>query len=177
MAATLSIVEQNGPSATPTAVIDPANLNFGSIAQAALDPSAYPITAQTGGASYEKWFRLFLSALGGSTRIDNLKAWISNLGGGYLTGESVACNFVTTGYAAASYPSGGPSESTSAVATTAAPTAAPASANVGIGGTLSGTMTSTGVYSDWMVVQLQVTASTPAGATNQKTFTIQWDEV
>jgi hypothetical protein len=47
---------------------------------------------------------------------------------------------------------------------------------MGIGGSLSGQITSAPAYSDYIVLQLDVTESTPAGAVNQKTITFQWDE-
>ena len=56
------------------------------------------------------------------------------------------------------------------------PQAEPASANLGIGGSLSGQVTAAPAYSDWGVLQLDVSNLTPAGALNQKTFTFQYDE-
>lgn len=176
MGATVVIAERNGPSASSTESLDPANLNFGSIDQTELVPASYPIVAQTDGHAYEKWLRFYVSDMGGSTIVDNLKVWVSNLGGGWKTGEGISCNLITSGYAAATYPTAGPIQTDSSVATNAIPESEPGSANLGIGGSLSGTIESVPAYSDYMVLQLDVSASTPSGSVNQKTITFQWDE-
>jgi len=54
VAATVVVAEKNGPLASSTESIDVANVNFGSVDQAALNPSAAPITAQLDGHSFEK---------------------------------------------------------------------------------------------------------------------------
>ena len=176
MPATVVIAEQNGLLASPVETLDIANINMGDSASAVLTPATYPITAMADGHAYEKWLRFYVSAMGGSTVLDNFKVWLSSLGGGYKTGEGMSTNLRTSGYSAASYPSGGPVKTNSAVATQVMPVAEPSGPNVGIGGLLAGTITVAPVYTDWMVFQLDVTASTPAGALNQKTFTLQWDE-
>lgn len=177
MAATVDISETNGPSASQVETTDISNLNFGSDDSAELTPATYPITAQADGHGYEKWIRYRVSALGGSTQIDNLKCWISNLGGGYKTGEGVSTNMRESGYSAATYPTGGPVDTDSSDADQVMPTSEPTGPNVGIGGSLGGVITTASpTYSDWMVVQLDVTAATPAGSLNTKTFTFQYDE-
>ena len=177
MAATVDISERNGPFASSTEDTDISNLNFGSSDEAQLVPADDPITAQADGHSFEKWIRFRVSALGGSTQIDNLQCWISNLGGGYKTGEGISCNLVTGGYSAATYPTGGPIDTDSADADQVAPVAEPGTPNVGIGGSLGGVITTASpTYSDYIVLQLDVSASTPAGSLNTKTFTFQWDE-
>jgi len=176
MAATVVVAERNGPLASSTETIDVSNVNLGSVDQAALNPTSAPITAQTDGHSYEKWLRLYVNLLGGSTRVDNLKVWLSNLGGGWKAGEGMSTNLRTTGYAASSYPSGGPVQTDSTYATQAMPESEPLGANLGIGGSLSGGITAVPAYSDYIVLQLDVSAATPAGAVNTKTLTFQWDE-
>jgi len=176
MSATVVINETNGPDATKIETSDIGNVNFGSVDSAELVPGSYPITAMADGHSFEKWLRFYVAALGGSTTIDNLKAWI-DVGSGWKTGEGMSANLKTSGYSAASYPTAGPIDTDSADATQAMPESEPAGANLGIGGSLSGTITSTPSYSDYCVLQLDVTASTPAGAVNQKTITFQYDEV
>lgn len=176
MAATVVIAETNGPSGSATETVDIANINFGSDDSTELTPATYPITAQADGHSYEKWLRFYVSDLGGSTQVDNLKVWVSNLGGGWATGEGVSCNLRTTSYVQASYPAGGPIETDSAVATEAIPESEPAGPNLGIGGSLAGAITAVPAYSDFAVLQLDVTELTPAGSVNTKTFTFQWDE-
>jgi hypothetical protein len=69
-----------------------------------------------------------------------------------------------------------PIETDSTVATQVMPEAEPSGANLGIGSSLSGTITSSPAYSDWAIVQLDVSNLTPAGAVNQKTITWQYDE-
>jgi len=175
--ATLVVAETNGPSATAVETLDPSNLNFGSDDSAEIVPASHPIVAMADGHSYEKWLRLYVSALGDSSVVDNVKVWLSDLGGGWQTGEGVSCNLVTTGYSAASYPTAGPVNTDSADATEAMPESEPGSANVGISGSLTGQITSAPAYTDWIVLQMDVTASTPAGAVNTKVLTFQWDEM
>jgi len=176
MSATVEIVETNGPLASAVNTANPVNLNFGSADVTGLVPATYPVTAAANGASYEKWIRLYVASLGTSSNIDNLKIWISDLGGGYVVGEGINTNAVTSGYSAVSYPSGGPIETRSTVAINVIPTSQPAGSNVGIAGALAGAITAAPAYSDWIVLQDICTASTPAGPANQKTITIQWDE-
>jgi hypothetical protein len=176
MSATVVVTETNGASGSSLETVDPNNLNMGSSDESELDPSTYPITAQADGHSFEKWVRLFVSDLDTSSIIDNLKLWLSSTGAGWKTEEGMSCNLKTTGYSAASYPAGGPIETDSTVATEAMPEAEPSGANLGISGSLSGQITSAPAYSDWAVLQLDVTENTPAGSVNQKTLTFQWDE-
>lgn len=176
MSATVDIAETNGPSASSTETIEISNLNFGSTDAAELTPASYPITAQADGHAYEKWVRFRVSNMGGSAQLDNLKVWISSLGGGYKTGEGVSTNLRTSGYTAATYPTGGPVDTDSTEADQTMPTSEPSGPNAGIGGSLAGTITVATSYSDWIVIQLDVTASTPAGSLNTKVFTFQWDE-
>lgn len=176
MAATVEIAERNGAS-PGTETDGVTNLNMGSVDQPNLNPATYPISAVAGGCAYEKWERVLVTTLGGSSQVDNIRIWLSNTGGGFATGEQLLCNLTTSGYVAASYPSAGPSDSTSTVATITTPTSQPGSANIGIGGALSGNITAAPAYSDYFVFQEQVTTSTPAGALNTKTIEILWDEM
>ncbi|MHA2426513.1 MAG: hypothetical protein ACXADB_00535 [Candidatus Hermodarchaeia archaeon] len=174
MAATVVLAETNGAGAVET--LDISNVNFGSNDSAELDPATYPITAKADGHSFEKWLRLYVSAMGGSVQLDNVKIWISNLGGGWKTGEGMSTNLRESGYVEASYPGGGPVDTDSTVATQVMPETEPTGANLGIEGALAGQITSAPSYTDFGVLQLDVTASTPAGAVNQKTLTFQYDE-
>lgn len=177
MAAIVVLAETNGPAASSSETLDISNVNLGSTDAAELTPSSYPITAQADGHSYEKWLRLYVSDLGVSTQVDNIKVWLSNLGGGWKTGEGMSTSLRESGYSAESYPTAGPVQTDSPDADQVMPETEPSGANAGIGGALAGQITSAPAYSDWMVFQLDVTASTPAGAVNQKTFTFQWDEM
>jgi len=149
--------------ANATATATPTNLNLGSTLAANLAPSTYPITAGT--YSYEKWVKANFSD--SFTRIDNIQFWKS--AGAYVTGETMKWTGVQTTYAA-------PIATVSTIGTTAVPTADPGTANVTIGGSLTGSLTATG-SSDFMVLQASVTVAASAGAVNQKTFTLQYDEV
>lgn len=172
--ATVTLDERNGASpGVDTA--DVANVNFGSADVPALTPASYPITAGADVHSYEKWLRLNVTDLGESTVVDNIKVWLSNLGGGWKTDEGISSNATLRDYTAASYPAGGPVNTDSADAVNALPESEPIGPNIGIGGALSGQITAPG-YSDWIVLQLDVSASTPSGDVNQKTLTFQWDE-
>lgn len=174
MGATVVLAEQNGAPGSPTETLDIANVNFGSIAQAELDPDAYPIIAKADGHSFEKWLRLYVSSLGDSSQLDNIKIWLSALGGGWKTGEGMSTNCRESAYSAETYAA--PIETDSTVADQAMPETEPSGPNLGIGGSLSGQITSVPAYTDWGVFQLDVTELTPAGAVNQKTITFQWDE-
>lgn len=160
MAATFGWVEYVA-NATDTAT--PTTLNLGSTLAANLAPSTYPITAGT--YSYEKWVKAAFSDT--FTRIENIQFWKS--AGAYVTGETMKWTGQQTEYAA-------PTESVSTYADTAVPEADPGTANVSIGGALAGSLEAAG-DSDFMILQASVTAAASAGATNQKTFTLQYDEV
>jgi len=160
LVATFGWVEYN---ANATATATPTNLNLGSTMAANLAPSTYPITAGT--YSYEKWLKALFT--GSFTRIENLQFWKS--AGAYVTGETIKWTGNYTTYTV-------PIQTVSTIATTAVPTADPGTANVGIGGSLSGSLVATG-YSDFILLQASVTTAASAGAVNQKTFTLQYDEV
>lgn len=160
MAATFAWIEY---LATATSTATPTNLNLGSTLAANLAPSTYPITAGT--YSYEKWVVANFSDT--FTRIENIQFWKS--AGTYVTGETIAWTGQKTAYAT-------PTNAVSSFATVAVPTADPATANVSIGGNLAGSLTSAG-SSDFIILQASITTAASAGATNQKTFTLQYDEV
>ena len=176
MSATVQVAETNGPSGSAVETLNPANVNMGSDDSAELDPATYPVTAQTDGHAFEKWLRLYVSTMGDSTIVDNIKIWLSSIGAGWKTGEGMTTNLRVSGYVSASYPSGGPIETDSTVATQVMPEAEPGGPNLGIGDSLGGQITSAPNYSDWGVLQLDVSNLTPAGSVNQKTLTFQWDE-
>lgn len=156
MAATVQIAEFNGAGETKTASI--TNSNFGSNDSANLVAATYPITAGT--SSYEKYQKLEVTNMGGSSKVKDLKIWYT----GTLSGsDTFLTNARTTSYAgAATYAT--PVNTTSSKATQTMPTSAPASANLGIGGSLTGELTTTGL-SDYLVMQLNVHSATTAGAT------------
>lgn len=176
MPATVQVAETNGPFASSSETIDPSNINMGSDDSAELVPATYPITAMADGHAFEKWLRLYVSAMGGTSIVDNIKIWLSSLGGGWKTGEGMSTSLRTSGYVSMTYPTAGPVDTDSPDADQVMPEAEPGGPNLGISGSLGGQITASPNYSDWAVLQLDVTNLTPAGSLNQKTITFQWDE-
>jgi len=149
----------------------PTNLNLGSTNARDLAPSTYPITAGT--YSYSKWVKGHWS--GSFTRIENLKFWMSDSGSGYVTGEHLLCSATTTNYDGTDvYQT--PTNGADPQADNDMPTSEPGSANIGIGGSLTGSLTSEG-DSDFIVIQASIESNAGAGATQQKQFTLSYDEV
>lgn len=166
MAATVVINEYNGAGETKTAGI--TNTNMGSTDSANLDASANPITP--GNNSYEKWQKFEVTAMGGSTKIHNLKVWRTGSLAGSATHVTNARESTYGG--AETYAT--PTASASSVATQTMPTSEPSGANLGIGGSLAGELTATG-ESDYLVHQIQTDAGDTAG--NTTTMNYQYDEV
>src|SRR5918998_5645958 len=82
MAATVEIDERNGaPAGTLTHNV--TNTNMGSTDTVNLDPVANPVTP--GQNTYEKWQQLHVTAMGGSSQINNLKVWRTGALGGAAT--------------------------------------------------------------------------------------------
>lgn len=165
MAATVEICESNGGGETVTH--DITDSDMGSTEAANLDPVANPIVA--GNRSYAKYQRFHLTALGGSSKINNLKVWRTTALGGAATHVT---NARTTSYGgAATYATPVTSAITGADQTM--PTSEPASANLGIGGSLTGERTTTG-YSDYLIHQIVTNGADTAGASC--TMNYQYDE-
>ena len=162
MAATHQFSESNGAGEVET--IPVANLNFGSNDSAELDTTTYPITR--GDDSFEKYLRSKFT--GTWTEISNMKFWKS--AGAYVTGESIKAA-ANVAYA---QPSATPNAD-SAIPTTEGTALAMQSAE----GDSVITYGASGVsgYTKYLRLQTHSTGSTPAGAGNQKTFTMQYDEV
>jgi len=165
MAATVEIDEANGAGETISHNID--NSNMGSVDSAELDPVAN--TVIPGENTYEKWQKIHVTAMGGSSKIDNLKVWRTGALGGAATHLT---NARTTSYAGAEVYAT-PVATDSSVATQAMPSSVPATANLGIGGSLAGNLTGTG-SSDYLVHQIQTNAADVAGSTS--TMNYQYDE-
>jgi hypothetical protein len=172
MAATVSISESNG--LTPTVTASVTNVNMGSTEAVNLVAADYPITA--GNNSFEKWNRFNVTAMGGSSKIKTLKVWAS-------AGLSANCTHKTncreSSYDGAQVydTSNGPLATDRSATYDYAqtmPTSTPSGANIGIGGSLTGELTATG-YSDYIVMQIQTTASAVAGTSI--TMNYQYDEV
>ncbi len=167
MAATVEICESNGAGETITHSI--SNSNLASVDSAAPDPVANPLTP--GNRSYVKYQRVHVTAMGGSSKIDNLQVWrTGSLGTGGT--QTHVTNARTTSYAGAlAYATPVTSAVTSVDQTM--PTSAPGAANLGIGGALNGALTATG-YSDYLGHQVTTDASATAGSTT--TMNYQYDE-
>lgn len=162
MPASFIFSESNGVGETPTTA---TNLNFGSNDSPNLNVTTYPITRNTN--SFEKYLRAYFS--GTYTEISSLKFWKSL--GAYGAGETIK--------AATNKTYVQPVATTSTVATSDVPIvvgsaltlqSAEGAATITKGSGVSG-------YSKYLVLQMQTTNSTPAGAVAQKTFVLQYDEV
>ena len=164
-AATVEIDESNTAGETVTNNI--TNTNMGSTDAVNLDPVAYPVVP--GENTYEKWQKMDITAMGGSSKIDNLKIWRT----GALGGSAVhVTNARETSYGGAD-DFATPIATDSSVATEAMPTSEPTDANLGIGGSLTGELTAAG-SSDYLVHQIQSDAGDVAGSTSTMNF--QYDE-
>lgn len=165
MAATVEICESNGAGETITHNI--TNTNMGDIDAANLDPVTYPIIPDDN--SYEKWQRIHVTAMGGSSAIDGIKIWRTGALGGSALHKT---NARETSYGGAeTYAT--PIKTDSTVATQTMPTTEPTGANLGIAGSLTGQLTAAG-YSDYLIHQIQTDAGDTAGSTS--TMNYQYDE-
>jgi hypothetical protein len=137
-------------------------LNFGNNDSPNLVTTSYPIVA--GNNSFEKYFR---AKFGGVfSQISNVKFWKS--AGTLKTGETIP--------AAANQVYVQPVTTTSIVAVTPVPTDVGSALAVQSTEGTPALFTVPG-YSKYLVLQEQTTGSTPAGAVNTKTFTLQYDEI
>ena len=161
MSATVQINEYNGVGEDETANI--TNANMGSNDSANLNPVTYPISP--GDNSYEKFHKVEVTAMGGSSQIDTLKVWRD----GALGGSAVhLTNARLTSYGGAeTYAQ--PVATDSSLATETMPSSSPAGANLGIGGALAGALTAAGL-SDYLVHQIQTDAGDSAGSTSTLKF-------
>lgn len=165
MAATIEICESNGAGETVTHNI--TNTNMGNTDAVNLDPVSYPVTP--GDRTYAKYQRFHITAMGGSSKIDNLKVWRTGALGGAATHVT---NGRTSAYGgAATYAA--PVKTAITGVDQTMPTSTPASANLGISGSLTGSLTTTG-YSDYLIHQIITNASDTAGSTS--TMSYQYDE-
>ncbi len=165
MPATVEIDESNGVGETITNNI--SNSNMGSTDAANLNAVANPVVP--GDNTFEKYQKIDVTAMGGSSAIDNLKVWRTGALGGAATHVT---NARTATYGGAeTYVQ--PTASASTKATQTMPTAEPGSANLGIAGALTGSLTATG-SSDYLVHQIQTNVSDTAGSTS--TMNYQYDE-
>lgn len=175
MTATVSISESNGSTETSTDNITVCDFGYSTDTTAeatGVNPSNYPIPA--GSNSFEKYLRVHLSALGGSTKIKNIKVYADKTA---TTNCSLKTNATTvsgtyTTTKCTTYTR--PVTTASSKATQDMPSSNPGAANLGIAGSLTGELTAIG-YSDYMIMQLQTVAGATAGT--QFTISFAYDEV
>ncbi|NCD07011.1 MAG: hypothetical protein EOL97_12910 [Spirochaetia bacterium] len=160
----MSEVTVNEYNTTSSSVVVATNLNFGSINQANLNVSLYPVVAGT--SSYEKWIKILFGGV--FTSISNIKIYKTS--GDYVTGETLKYSGGVTSWTM-------PTNNASSVATTPIPTSEPVSSNVKVGGVLGETITVSGTTTDFIVLQASFSNNTSAGMVNRKAITISWDEV
>jgi hypothetical protein len=165
MAATVEIAESNGAGETITANI--TNTNMGSVDAANLDASANPIVA--GDRSFAKYQRISVTAMGGSTAVDNLKVWRT----GALAGSTTHLSNAGEGGAYSNLSYATPVASAITNVDNAMPTSEPTGANLGIATALANQLTAAG-YSDYFIHQLVTDAGDVAG--NTTTMNYQYDE-
>jgi len=171
MAATVTVSESNGSGETVTASI--TNSNMGSTDAVNLVASNFPITA--GGNSYEKWQRFRVSDLGGSYCIKNLRVWASAALAAYSTHKTNARESAYDGAQTYGTPSASDRSATYDYTQTM-PIVQPTLPNLGIGGSLAGEITTAvPTFSDYLLQQIQTTASAVVGKTI--TMNYQYDEI
>lgn len=165
MAATVQISESNGAGETITENV--SNINMGSTDAANITAASYPITAGT--YSYEKYNRVHLESLSGSTKIQNIKVW--------RTGDSLGSDTHKTSARESSYsePSYATPVNTVSSYTQTMPTSEPTGANLGIDGSLTGALDADGEYSDYLVHQIYVDAATTTG--KSCTMNFKYEEI
>jgi len=165
MAATVQINEFNTVSETEESNI--TNSNMGSSDAPNLVAADYPVVP--GENTYEKWQQIEVTAMGGSSKIDNLKVWRTTALGGsavHVTNARIADYGGADSFAT-------PVATDSSVADQTMPTSEPATANLGIGGALAGALSAAG-SSDYLVHQIQTDAGDVVGASTTMHF--QYDE-
>jgi hypothetical protein len=155
MAATVEICESNGKAEVVSHNI--ANSNVGNIDTSGLNVAVYPIAP--GHNTFEKWQRIHVTDMGGSSKIDNLKVWRTGALGSKASHKTNAREAAYEGAQPFDLVSGPSADDRSAIYkyTEAMPAAEPTTANLGIGGTLAGGFNSPG-YSDYLIHQIQTLA-------------------
>ncbi len=156
MPATVEICESNTVGETVTHNI--GDTDMGDTDAANLDPVAFPVVP--GANTYEKYQRIHVTAMGGSSKIDNIKIWRTSALGGAAVHKT---NARTAAYVQKTFVT--PIKTTSTQADQTMPTSAPGTANLGIAGSLTGSLVAAG-YTDYLIHQIQTNASDTAGSTS-----------
>lgn len=171
MAATVYICESNGAGGDNTDNV--GNLNMGSTDAHDLTAASYPITAGQNG--YEKWIRIKLHALGGSTSIGTFKIWLTSAA--VLGSDKMYCSATWSSYAS-KYPYAQPVTTNSTYATYDMDLffdTEPSTACLGWNNSLTTAIATEGLYSDFFVAQVRVDAGSTTGTT--ATFNFKYTEV
>jgi len=162
MAATFTWSESNGAGQVVTDGI--TNVNTGSNDSVNLNTTTYPVTR--GQNSFSKYIRAKFT--GTWSVISNIKFWKSL--GTLVTDETVKAS-ANAAYATPSQTGTGDSNIPTTEGTALALNSMEGATTIVYGGSgVSG-------YTGYIRLQTQTTVSTPSGAVNQKTYTIQFDEV
>jgi len=166
MAATVQINEFNTVGESEESNI--TNTNMGSTDAPNLDPVANPVVP--GEYTFEKWQKIEVTAMGGSSAIDNLKVWRTGALGGSAAHKTNAREATYGG--AETFAT--PLETVSTLADQTMPSSEPTDANLGIGGDLVTALSAAG-SSDYLIHQIGTDAGDVAGSTSTMNF--QYDEV
>lgn len=141
-----------------------SNLNFGSVDDHDLNTTTYPITR--GQSSFEKYLRCKFT--GAYSVISNMLFWKS--AGTLVTGETIKAA-TNQSYAQPSATANADSNIPTVVGSALTLQSAEGDATIVYGASgVSG-------YTKYIRLQMQTTVSTPSGAVNQKTFTMQYDDI
>lgn len=162
---TLEIDEANGAGETLTHNI--TNANMGNVDSSSLDPVANPVVA--GARTFIKYMKMHITAMGGSSKMDNLKVWRTGALGGSATHVTNAR--MTTYAGALAYAT--PVVTAVTAVDQTMPSSVPATANLGIGGSLTGNLTAVG-SSDYLGHQIVTNGADTTGSTS--TLNFQYDE-
>jgi len=144
------------------------NLNIGSADAVNLVVASNTIIATEN--SFEKWTRIRCDTIEDSNKIDNFKFWMTP-----ATAETGITYLTNAQNPLANDAFATPVATTSTIADVAMPTSVPGSENIGVSGG-SGGLTADNTFSDYCVIQVQVTGAADPGDLLQKTFHYQYDE-
>jgi len=156
MAATVQLDVMYG-TAPGTAATNVSDISVGSADIYPLNAANNPVAP--GANSYERYVRLHVTDMGGSTKINNIRVYRS--GSALPTGITLKYG-QSTAYAT-------PVNTASSKATADIPTSLPASENLFIGGASGGALTAAG-YSDYAVFQAQLAGTVTAGGSTVISF-------
>lgn len=156
MAATVAISESNDTTPTVTTPITRSDWLSADSVGTSDKRATYPITLPGAGYtySYEKWHRLYVSAMGGSSTIDGIRHYLY---GSVTSGWEIQTSAATSPTSNKTYDTtNGPETSAFTECPNAMPTVDPATA------TIYGSLTAAG-YSGYVVCQARVGTSATAG--------------